>query len=98
MVIEGVFDTDAAGGVCFHEARGIGPATIAEIQAQVRHRLLSVLARRGVLEREDAEAMVRRAGLDQRLGRERMLFDAHTAIARYQEQKADGAAALPVAG
>jgi Putative transposase len=32
-------------------------ATIAEIQAQVRHRLLSVLARRGVLEREDAEAM-----------------------------------------
>ena len=33
------------------------PETIAEIQAQVRHRLLSVLARRGVLEREDAEAM-----------------------------------------
>lgn len=41
----------------FHEARGIGPETMAEIQAQVRHRLLSVLARRGVLEREDAEAM-----------------------------------------
>jgi SulP family sulfate permease len=46
----------------------------------------------GVLE------VVRHAGFDQRLGRERMLFDAHTAIERYQEQKADGAAALPVAG
>ena len=38
-------------------ARWLGPETIAEIQPQVRHRLLSVLARRGVLEREDAEAM-----------------------------------------
>lgn len=46
----------------------------------------------GVLE------VVRHAGFDQRLGRERMLFDAHKAIERYQEQKADGAAALPVAG
>jgi hypothetical protein len=47
----------AAGCTSFHMARGIGPATIAEIQAQVRHRLLSVLARRGVLEREEAAAM-----------------------------------------
>lgn len=46
----------------------------------------------GVLE------VVRHAGFDQQLGRERMLFDAHTAIERYQERKADGAAALPVAG
>ncbi|HQR51443.1 MAG TPA: STAS domain-containing protein, partial [Methylophilaceae bacterium] len=46
----------------------------------------------GVLE------VVRHAGFDQRLGRERMLFDAHKAIERYQEQKADGAAALPEAG
>ena len=51
--------SDGAGGVRFHEAGGIGPATIAEIQAQVRRRLLSVLARRGVLEREDAAAMGR---------------------------------------
>ena len=39
--------------------RGIGPAAIGEIQTQVRHRLLSVLARRGVLEREDGETMGR---------------------------------------
>ncbi|MBK6972961.1 MAG: transposase [Sterolibacteriaceae bacterium] len=57
VVIEGVFEADGAGSVRFHEARGIGPETIAEIQAQVRHHPLSVLARRGVLEREDAEAM-----------------------------------------
>ena len=43
----------------------------------------------GVLE------VVRRAGLDQRLGRERMLFNAQAAIARYQEQKTDDAPALP---
>jgi hypothetical protein len=57
VVVDGVFEADGAGGVRFHEARGIGPETVAEIQAQVRHRLLSVLARRGVLEREDAAAM-----------------------------------------
>jgi hypothetical protein len=57
VVVDGVFEADGAGSVCFHEARGIGPATIAEIQTQVRHRLLSVLARRGLLEREDAVAM-----------------------------------------
>ena len=57
VVVEGVFEADGAGSVRFHEARGVGPETIAEIQAQVRRRLLSVLARRGVLEREDAEAM-----------------------------------------
>jgi hypothetical protein len=48
---------DGVGIVRFHEARGIGPKTIAAIQAQVRHRLLSFLARRGVLGREDAETM-----------------------------------------
>jgi hypothetical protein len=56
VVVDGVFQPDGAGGVRFHEA-GIGSETIAEIQTQVRHRLLSVLARRGVLKREDAEAM-----------------------------------------
>jgi MFS superfamily sulfate permease-like transporter len=35
----------------------------------------------GVLE------MVRRAGFDEKLGRERMLFNAHAAIERYQAQK-----------
>jgi hypothetical protein len=31
VLVEGVFEADGAGGVRFHEARGIGPATIAEI-------------------------------------------------------------------
>ena len=57
MAIEGVFDTDAAGGVCFHAAHALGPEALAEIQAKVRVRLLRAAARRGVLEREDAEAM-----------------------------------------
>jgi hypothetical protein len=47
-------EANGAGSVRFHQARGIGPETIAAIQAQVRHRLLSVRGRRGVLEREDA--------------------------------------------
>ena len=38
----------------------------------------------GVLE------VARHAGLDQRLGRERMLFNARAAIERYQERPADG--------
>jgi hypothetical protein len=85
-VVEGVFEADGAGGVRFHEARGIGHETIAAIQAQVRHRVLSVLARRGVLEREDAAAMGTwdhgggfsvdasvRIEADDRLGLERLL-------------------------
>jgi hypothetical protein len=85
-VVEGVFEADGAGGVRFHEARGIGHETVAAIQAQVRHRVLSVLARRGVLEREDAAAMGTwdhgggfsvdasvRIEADDRLGLERLL-------------------------
>lgn len=85
-MVEGVFEADGAGGVRFHEARGIGHETIAAIQAQVRHRVLSVLARRGVLEREDAAAMGTwdhgggfsvdasvRIEADDRLGLERLL-------------------------
>jgi hypothetical protein len=41
----------------FQLAWGIFPDTIAEIQAQVRHRLLRILGRRGVLKREDSEAI-----------------------------------------
>ena len=55
--VDGVFQPDGAGGAHFHEARGVGPATIAEIQTQVRHRLLSVLTRRGLLNGEEAESM-----------------------------------------
>ena len=57
VVIEGVFEADGAGGARFHEARGVGPETIAEIQAQVRRRVLRAAARRGLFEREDAQAM-----------------------------------------
>jgi len=57
VVLEGVFDTDAAGGVCFHEAQALAPEALAEIQAKVRLRLLRALARRGLLERENAQAM-----------------------------------------
>jgi high affinity sulfate transporter 1 len=41
--------------------------------------------------------MVRHAGLDQRLGRERMLFNARAAIERYQAMHAAGAATTPAA-
>jgi high affinity sulfate transporter 1 len=41
--------------------------------------------------------MVRHAGLDQRLGRERMLFNARAAIERYQAMQAAGAATTPAA-
>ena len=43
----------------------------------------------GVLE------VVRKAGLDQRFGRERMLFDAHTAIERYQARQAQAGGMQP---
>jgi hypothetical protein len=54
VVIEGVFEADGAGGARFHEARDVGPETVAEIQAKVRRRLLRAAARRGLIEREDA--------------------------------------------
>lgn len=57
VIIEGVLEAAGAGGARFHEARGVGPETVAEIQAKVRRRLLRVAARRGLLEREDAQAM-----------------------------------------
>jgi MFS superfamily sulfate permease-like transporter len=46
----------------------------------------------GVLE------VVRHAGLDQRLGRDRMLFNARAAIERYQAMQAADRAARPAAG
>jgi anti-anti-sigma factor len=39
--------------------------------------------------------MIRHAGLDRRLGRERMLFNARAAIERYQAMQAAGAATTP---
>ena len=46
----------------------------------------------GVLE------MARRAGLDKRLGRERLLFNARAAIARYQAMRAEAGPKPPAAG
>ncbi len=57
VVIEGVFEADGAGGARFHQARDVGPEAIADIQAQVRRRLLRAAVRRGLLEPEDAQAM-----------------------------------------
>jgi len=57
VVVEGVFEADGAGGARFHEARGVCPEIIAEIQAKVRRPLLRAAARRGLFEREDAQAM-----------------------------------------
>ena len=36
VVIDGVFDAAAAGGVIFHAATGLDATAIAEVQAQVR--------------------------------------------------------------
>jgi DNA-directed RNA polymerase subunit RPC12/RpoP len=39
-VIDGVFPSDAEGRLCFHEAVGLTPERIANVQAQVRQRVL----------------------------------------------------------
>ena len=57
IVVEGVFDTDAADDAQFHEARALCSVALAEIQARGRTRLLRALNRRNLLEREDAQAM-----------------------------------------
>jgi hypothetical protein len=57
IVIEGVFEADASGVATFHESRAPDQKLLDEVQAKVRRRLLRALARRGVLEPEDAEAM-----------------------------------------
>jgi len=86
VVIDGVFDAAAAGGVIFTAATGLEANAIAQVQAQVRRRLLRLFARRGLLPRADAQAMaqwqhgggfsvdgsVRIAAAD-RAGRERLL-------------------------
>jgi hypothetical protein len=57
VVIDGVFDATATGGVVFHAATGLEANAIAQVQAQVRRRLLRVFVRRGLLPRDDARAM-----------------------------------------
>jgi len=57
VIIDGVFDAAAAGGVIFTAATGVEATAIAQVQAQVRQRLLRVFVRRGLLPRDDARAM-----------------------------------------
>ncbi|WP_291994164.1 transposase [Candidatus Accumulibacter sp. ACC003] len=58
LVIESVFEADAWGVATFHESRASDQKLLDEAHAKVRRRLLSGLPRRGVLEPEEAEAMV----------------------------------------
>ena len=71
MVIDGVFESALAGGVIFGAATGLDATAIAEVQAQVRRRLLRLFVRRGLLPADDALAMAqweRGAGLLRRCG------------------------------
>jgi hypothetical protein len=58
---DGVFDAAAAGGVIFTAASGLDATAIAQVQAQVRRRLLRAFVRRGLLPGDDARATDRPA-------------------------------------
>jgi len=57
VVIDGVFDSAATGGVVCHAAAGLDAPAFAAVQACVRARLLRVFVRRGLLPAADAQAM-----------------------------------------
>ena len=57
VVIDGVFDDAAAGGVIFRAATGLDEHAFAAVQACVRRWLLRVFVRRGLLPRDDARTM-----------------------------------------
>lgn len=57
VVVDGVFDADAAGGVIFHPATELDARASEMVQASVRQRLLRTLARCGLLEPDEAQAM-----------------------------------------
>lgn len=57
IVIEGVFDADASGGVVFHEASGLDAAVVQAVRATVRRRVLRAAQRQGLLSEDDARAM-----------------------------------------
>ncbi len=86
IVVDGVFDADAEGGVVFHPASGLDATVIGEVQAAVRRRLLRAVERRGLLSPEEARIMAAwehgggfsvdagvRIGADDREGLERLL-------------------------
>ena len=57
VIVDGVFDADAAAGVSFHPASTLDAPAIGAVQAAVRRRMLRVLERRGLLTPEDAQVM-----------------------------------------
>jgi len=59
VVVDGVFEADAGGGVTFHPADGLDASAIGEVQAAVRRRLLRSALRRGLLSAHDAQVMAK---------------------------------------
>lgn len=57
IVVDGVFEGDASGGVSFHPAGGLNAPAIGDVQAAVRRRLLRSALRRGLLSADDAQVM-----------------------------------------
>ncbi len=57
VVIDGVFDAAAAGGVIFHAATGLDAQAFAKVQRRCAGGLLRVFVRRGLLPADDARAM-----------------------------------------
>ena len=57
MVIDGLFQSDAEGRLCFYPALGLTQERIAQVQEQVRCRVLRVFVRRGLIEPEAARNM-----------------------------------------
>lgn len=56
--LDGVFEPDAEGRLCFHGALGLTPRRIAKVPEHVRHRMLRAFFRRGLLETEAAREML----------------------------------------
>ena len=58
VVVDGVFEGDAGGGVTFHPTAGLDASASGEVQAAVRRRLLRAALRRGLLSADDAQEMM----------------------------------------
>ena len=57
VVIDGVFDTTAAGEVVFHAVTELDPNAITSVETRARQRMLQSFTRRGLLPADDARAM-----------------------------------------
>lgn len=57
IVVDGVFEGDAEGGVTFHPADGLDAPAIGKVQTAVRRRLLRSALRRSLLSADDAQMM-----------------------------------------